>query len=241
MSNYEDLAPFYDELFGLGGEQIDFIMRQAAGATSIADLGCGTGRHLALFARSGAKLAGVDPEESMIRKARELLGPEAQLVCCGMEEADRDLDGDRDLILCLGNSLSHLTTPADLARTMAAVAALLRPGGTFLAQTVHFEKVLRLAKSPFEDRRITTPTGENLTFSRRYLFDRLPELLDFEVRLTRGDEELVCDRIPLRPITLEELELALGSAGLELEKVWGDWTGRERDSEAPATIVRARL
>jgi len=179
---------------------------------------------------------GLEPEADMADLAARRLRGRGKVLALPLESAGGLPEGPFDATLCLGNTLAHLLDEEALARGLSALAASLRPGGLLITQSVHFEKVLREGRSPFEDKFLEG----GLRFRRRYGFDRAPGLLDFTLELSGPDLDFA-DTFPLHPWSLLELEAALGNAGFELVEVRGDWKGTERRDDSPATIIVARL
>jgi len=236
MSIYSELAPWYDRLFPVSEAQADFLVDRlrAAGVRRVLDAGCGTGRHLEILADRGFSVAGLEPEPAMAAEANRRLAGRGTVHVLRLQEA-RELPATPfDALLCLGNTLAHLADEATLAEGLDAVAAALRPGGLFIAQLVHFEKVLREGRDPFADRKLE---GKYI-FGRRYGFDRSPERLAFSLSFT-GPGVDFRETISLRPWTLAELEPAFAEANLEVSDLFGDWSGARRGPDSPATIILA--
>jgi SAM-dependent methyltransferase len=97
------------------------------GATSVLDIGCGTGTFACLLARRGKAVIGVDPAFASLAVARAKLGADRV----------RWLHGDAttvpplqvDLATMTGNVAQVFLTDRDWASTLAAARAALRPGG----------------------------------------------------------------------------------------------------------------
>ncbi|MCJ7726454.1 MAG: class I SAM-dependent methyltransferase [Acidimicrobiia bacterium] len=87
--------------------------------TKVLDVGCGTGTHLALYAKSGCTVAGVDLNPDMIARARSRLGPGVDL-----READAtDLPFDTDAFdLAIGMLMLHEIPPADRKAVLGEMA-----------------------------------------------------------------------------------------------------------------------
>ncbi len=241
---YSLLAPLYDRLFPVGETQAEFLRARlrAEGAASVLDAGCGTGRHLEIFARAGLALAGVEPEAAMAEAARARLaslGAEAEMAVCPLEEAAAHLVGPYDAAVCLGNTLAHLVEPATLAAGIAALAVLVAPGGILITQTVNFDLALRERRGPFTERRITDPERGELVFRRSYGFDDAPARLDFRLELS-GEGLGLRESVPLRPLTESEQTAALAAGGFEVEERLGDWDGRALDADSPAILLVSR-
>jgi SAM-dependent methyltransferase len=158
---------------------------QAAGARRVLDAACGTGRHALALAERGYDVLGADLSAPMIERARAnaaaLLRPGVSAPGLEMGEAAFFVAGfggltqagqalDVDALLCLGSSLPHVLTEADLAATLADWHAALRPGGLLLIQNRNMDAVLsrRDRWMPVQQR---AAEGREWLFVRFYDFD----------------------------------------------------------------------
>ncbi len=94
----------------------------------VADAGCGAGLHVALLASLGVDVVGFDLALQALATA-----PRGR-VAVGDLLAPPLGAGVFDAVLCLGNTVSLLPSRAAQRRALAALAALLRPGGLLLLQ-----------------------------------------------------------------------------------------------------------
>ncbi len=236
MSIYSDLAPWYDRLFPVGTEQAELLVNRlrSAEARSVLDAGCGTGRHLEILADAGFAVAGLEPEADMAAEANRRLAERGRVEVLSLDQAAQVPGAPFDAALCLGNTLAHLLEEADLSAGLKAIASVLGPGGLFIAQLVHFEKVLREGKDPFAPKRLE----DGSLFHRTYDFSRAPARLGFGLRFESGDLRFE-ESFDLRPWTLAELRAHYSSANLDMVEVLGDWRGAPRGEKSPATIILA--
>lgn len=130
---YEALAPAYDALtadyaHGPWLERIVALARDHGlrGRRAV-DLACGTGRSSAPLLDLGFSLTAVDGAPAMVRRARDRLGPGADVHVADLRDLP-DL-GPFDLATCLCDSVNYLTEEEDLATALDGVARLLAPGG----------------------------------------------------------------------------------------------------------------
>lgn len=112
-------------------------MLRSAPGNKVVDMACGTGFHAVLFAGLGASVDAFDLSAEMIAHARKHHAHPSITYRAGDM---RSLEGGPwDCALCLGNSLSLLETPRDLADTFRAVHSSLAPQGVFIIQLVNYQ------------------------------------------------------------------------------------------------------
>ncbi len=237
MSIYSDLTPWYDQLFPVGEVQADFLIQRlrSAGVRKLIDAGCGTGRHLEILADAGFTVAGLEPEEDMAAEANRKLKGRAKVEVLRLQDATQVPGSPFDAVLCLGNTLAHLLDESALVEGLTAMTKVLQPGGLFIAQLVHFEKVLRDARDPFAVKVLK----DGSEFHRSYDFSRVPQRLGFSLRFENPSIQFE-ESFDLRPWTWNELAPFFDEFGLSLEELCGDWTGEARHEESPASIFIAR-
>jgi SAM-dependent methyltransferase len=97
-------------------------------ASSIADIGCGTGRLLAELARPGRRLYGIDASPAMLEVTRHRLG-ESDVTLLRQDLRALALPEQVDLLLCTFATLNYLLTNADLDRAFAGFRRNLKRGG----------------------------------------------------------------------------------------------------------------
>jgi len=132
MSHYDQFAPFYDTVMGDRGDVIaiihDAIKRHNPTATSLLELGCGTGSIMAGFAGT-YQLTGIDQSAKMLQIAQHKL-PAATLhegTIAGFE-----LHEQFDVIICVFDTLNHLTDFSDWRKLFASAKKHLRSNGLFI-------------------------------------------------------------------------------------------------------------
>lgn len=117
----------------------------------VLDTACGTGMHAIALAQRGYSVVGADLSGRMIERARvnaAMSGVAVRFIQAGFGELAQMLEEANLLnppyaaLLCLGNSLPHLLTPAHLALALTDFAACLCSGGLLLIQNRNFDAVL---------------------------------------------------------------------------------------------------
>ena len=136
LARYDEFAEWYEQWIGDAPSLIaaqDGLLPPVAGAR-VLDLACGQGRMSRYLARRGADVLGVDVSAAMLSKARAA-GP------AGITSLRADVTGaptwwdGRPFDGCTCELA--LMDIDDLAGALATVAAVLRPGGWFVASIVH--------------------------------------------------------------------------------------------------------
>jgi hypothetical protein len=146
--------------------------------------------------------------------------------------------GSADAVLCLGSSLPHVLTEADLRATLADWRAALRPGGLLLVQNRNMDAVLakRARWMPVQAR---AEGDREWLFVRFYDFDR--EGITFNVvTLERSAGEpwrQRADATRLFPWRRDQLVSALVEAGYGEIACYGDMAGGAYDEQSSGNLV----
>jgi SAM-dependent methyltransferase len=196
------------------------LRRYAPKATSIIELGCGTGAHAEHLARAGYAVHGVDQSESMLARASARKSGLPADVAARLSFERGDARSVRtgesyDAVISLFHVMSYQATNADLQAAFATAAAHLRPAGLFLFDFWYAPAVLtqrpetrvkRLADGEIEVTRIAEPVvrvNENVVDVNYAVF--------IEVKAT-GKVEQVQETHRMRYLSLPELALLSGDA-----------------------------
>jgi SAM-dependent methyltransferase len=138
-SHYETLlAPIYlwmaggpDKAFAAGAADISELLHLPGTAV---DLGAGFGMHSVPLARAGYKVLAIDTSAYLLERLRQhSVGLPVKAVQADLRDFARHTCGPVDLILCMGDTLTHLDSTADVGLLLRSIAASLRPGGHFIA------------------------------------------------------------------------------------------------------------
>jgi ubiquinone/menaquinone biosynthesis C-methylase UbiE len=148
---YDLWASIYDEednpLIALETSLVQRLLGDVHGLT-VADIGCGTGRHAIAMAEAGATVIGVDFLDGMLAKARAKSGAAAVRfvrhdLTHGLPFASRTLDR---VTCCL--VLEHI---GDLEGIFGEMARICRPDGFVLISDLHPAMQLRGTQAQFTD------------------------------------------------------------------------------------------
>lgn len=234
---YQVLSEYYDEIFPLKEPQKNFLRGYLSreDIKSVLDVGCATGSYVLELSNWGYSAFGVDLSQEMIEIARQKAWQQksmAKFMMANMLDLE-DVPGQFDGILCLGNTLAHLTQEAQLKQ---AIEQFGLKGKHLLVQVVNYDRVL--AKKITELPEIRT---SGLVFRRYY--KHLPDgLINFSMEidlLAQGKKHKATNT--LAPLTRDKITRNFAVAGWKPVSWWGSYASEEWSENSQATIVAAKF
>lgn len=145
MSVFDLYSEYYDLLYrdkdyrGEADYVMSLIRKFHPGGRTLLDIGCGTGKHAALFREGGYGVTGVDLSETMLQQAR--LNHPGIDFHAGDARTVR-LNRTFDVVTSLFHVASYQTSDKDLDAYLATAKAHLAPGGIFIFDFWHGPGVL---------------------------------------------------------------------------------------------------
>lgn len=263
MSLYDDLAAAYEELFPPNPEQAAFIRSLAEGAFGstgsaaagpggaaaaapagsaarraprLIDLGCATGSLLRELAAEGWDCLGLEPSTAMLEEARRLaagLARPPRFESGGMLQVADFGAGAWDFVACLGNTLPHLASEAELERFFVLARQALLPGGRLVLQLLNYAVPGVGPGMVFPELRVGVRSAEaagaesaagGLVFRRAYAAG--PEgsiLFRTELASPASPDRPVRDEQRLLPFVPARIRRGLAEAGLALREERASW------------------
>jgi SAM-dependent methyltransferase len=152
-------------------------------ARCVVDLGAGIGMHAIPLARAGSRVLAIDSSAHLLSKlecASE--GLAIRTVQADILDFPAHLSERPDLILCMGDTLTHLQSLREVDQLFEAVAVALNPGGTFLAT---FRDYRRL---PLGDNRFIPVRSDHDRIHTCFLEERSEHVVVHDVLHERVDE-----------------------------------------------------
>ncbi len=165
---YNLIAENYSSIFPLEGEKLSFIGSYCnTKDMRILDIGCATGDLAIELAKQGFAVSGIDLNRKMIEIAKERIrDKDISVDFKVLNMMDLSADEKYDCVLCLGNTLPHITTWKDLNGFVELLYKVLNKNGYFIFQILNYDKILKDKKIEF-----------NRIESREYIFEReYPEI-----------------------------------------------------------------
>lgn len=247
------VAALYDADNPPGDDHVFFrALADRIDATTIVDLGCGTGLLTVSFTEpivtdpvADARYAerevyGLDPSPAMLDVARSRNGGDRVHWQPGDASAIASLvaDGSADLVTMSGNTAQHIVG-VDWTDTLQAVAGALRPGGLVAFDT----------RNPAA-REWRTWTRENTYGTRRTAAGQLTEWMEVtsvedgvvgftahNVWAATGEHQALANLLQFR--TQDELTEDLAAAGLAPATIAGGWHGEPMNEASRLFVVTA--
>ena len=227
------------------GVEMPFLGSQLkkAGAQRVLDSACGTGMHAIALAQAGFMTTGADFSAGMVEQARKNAAEaqaEVTFEQAGFGELERILGGNRfDALLCLGNSLPHVSSYDHLLATLVDFAACLEPGGLLLVQNRNFDAVME-NKMRWMEPQTARESGEEWIFQRFYDFE--PDgMINFHIlslhRAGGGEWQQTIRSTVLFPLLKEQLTIALERCGFNEIRYYGDMTGTPFEVDKSGNLV----
>jgi glycine/sarcosine N-methyltransferase len=250
---YDRLAPLFDVMTDWEGRlavEAPFLLRQleSVDAHTLLDAACGSGGHALALAARGYHVTGADISPAMIELAR------AKRVKRAKHAGDQDLRflvaglGDLasrfspfDATLCLGNSLPHLLSAAELRRAVEDLAATLRPGGILILHNLNYDRRWQVRPRWFAVNSGVYRGGQVLIWRFADYYDAPQPRIAFHIALFEQGEDgtwsVQVNTTPQRPVFWAELDALLPAAGLTGIRYFGDLTGSPFDPQSSPDLV----
>ncbi len=233
MINYAKFAAFYDEIMGDRTPDIDqvrdFIERYLPTASSLLELGCGSGALLAGLSRD-LTVTGVDQSPEMLAIAERSV-PEATLVS---SDITKFALGTRfDVVICMFDTLNHLPEFESWLEFFDRVHEHLVEGGLFIFDVNTIGRLRGLGRQlpyvqDFGEHTLImniTPDQGNVSLWEVKIFERLGEDDLFRLHHERIFElgvplDTIREALALNFDVLEETDLEDGPVSDESERIY---------------------
>jgi len=125
----------------------DFFIRhlKERGARRVLDVATGTGFHSVRLLQAGFEVVSADGSPQMLYKAFENArkrGFVMRTVQADWRYLNRDIHGEFDAIICLGNSFTHMFKERDRRKALAEFYAMLRHDGVLIMDQRNYDSIL---------------------------------------------------------------------------------------------------
>lgn len=144
VEKWDDLIDWKKRAASEGNFFIDQL--KARGAKKVLDVATGTGFHSVRLLEEGFEVVSADGSADMLAKAFEngLTHGEhiLRVVLADWRCLNRDVHGEYDAIICLGNSFTHLFAERDRRKALAEFYAMLKHDGVLILDQRNYDAIL---------------------------------------------------------------------------------------------------
>ena len=211
---YSSIATYYDDIFPVSNEQLEFIRSEFNTLDELffLDAGCSTGQLAYQLSRLGAMGVGIDLNQKMIEQAAALRASVGvSFRHMNMLRLEATLPPAYfDAVICFGNTLVHLDSVTQIRNFLQQCVRVLKRGGKLFLQLLNYQHILanEIGQLPLIE-------NEFVRFERSYhLPDSNHPKIQFDTVLAvkHDDVELRNSTmlLPLRKNELERLLLLVG-------------------------------
>lgn len=213
------------------------------GINRVLDASCGAGAQAIPLAKLGFDVVAADPSAGMLRKAVEIaqshgVRDKIRFVQIDFLNVLTKVEGTFDAIISKGNAIPHLLLDEEIAATLQNFHQLLRPGGTLVIGMRDFGAFME-NRPRFIPGFIHTleDDSEFITFDTWEWEDGPPVIATQNLFIVKGkgeDYEAVKRHVTYRPLSTDEMKVALLEAGFEEIVDQPDRTERVLVAKKPA-------
>lgn len=223
MANFNAYGKYYDLLYRDKDYKaeaeyiVKLINRYKPDASSILELGSGSGAHAEFICQQGYTVTGIERSEKMVDEARRknIIG----FTPIVADITDFTLEESVDATISLFHVVSYLTENVNLIRAFKLTALHLKPGGLFIFDIWYTPAVLtlrpetrikRMADSAVEITRIAESTMN---------VNQNSVEVQYEVQVRNsasGHTDIIRETHPMRHFTIPELELLALHTGFDV-------------------------
>jgi len=243
MGFYEELSRYYDIIFPLTEDKLNFLVKDTDLNSRILDVACGTGILSIALAERGYMIDGIDLDSNMIeiaeKKARDR---EIQMEFKTGNMLDiNEIFHDRmfGLIFCIGNSLVHLDNEKEVESFLHKSYDMLKVGGRVIIQIVNYDRILKYGIGYLPT---ISKANAGVEFIRKYVHIKGENKIYFNTELIvekQGEKNIYTNSVPLIPMESNQIVDLFNKAGFIDIKVYGGFNEEEYNEQSYATVVSA--
>ncbi len=235
--DYLALYPHRDDAEARSDVAAIFRLIDPPASEPLLDLCCGAGRHLVALLEAGfTDLTGIDLSEHLLDVAQHRLGgsnsDRVRLIRADMRQIP--FRSQFATILSLFTSFGYFNEPTEDEAVLHSVYDALRPGGTFLLDTLNRVRVIEDLE-PLSERTIDST---HIRIERRISDNR--RRVEKTIRIEGEGETPKVYHESVRMYAAEELHALLERARLIDVRLHGALDGRPHDATSPRLIAVAR-
>ncbi len=196
------------------------------GVTSVLDVATGTGFHSVRLLEEGFEtVVSADGSAEMLAKAfdngMKFGGHVLRVVQADWRWLNRDVHGEYDAIICLGNSFTHLFSERDRRRALAEFYAMLSHDGVLILDQRNYDAIL---DNGFTSKHRYYYCGDDVVAEPEYVDDGLAR---FRYRFPDGSQY----HLNMFPLRKDYTRRLMHEVGFQRVDTYGDFQSTYADDE----------
>lgn len=143
------------------------------GAKQVLDVATGTGFHSVRLLSAGFEVVSADGSAEMLAKAFDNARKSGQIlriVKADWRFLNRDVHGEYDAIICLGNSFTHIHSERDRRKALAEFYAMLKHDGILILDQRNYDAIL---DHGYSSKHVYYYCGDDVSVEPEYIDDGL--------------------------------------------------------------------
>lgn len=202
---------------------IDLLRKR--GVKSVLDVATGTGFHSVQLLEAGFETVSADGSAEMLAQAFEngvKYGDHIlRVVQADWRWLNRDVHGEYDAIVCLGNSFTHLFSERDRRKALAEFYAMLKHDGVLILDQRNYDAILDRG---FSSKHIYYYCGEDVSVEPEYMDEGLCRM-----RYNFPDDSVY--HLNMFPLRKDYTRRLMSDVGFQRVETYGDFQHTYRDEQ----------
>lgn len=222
VDKWDDLIDWESRAKSEGAFFIEQLKQR--GCKSVLDVATGTGFHSIRLLEAGFEVVSADGSAEMLHKAFEngrKRDHVMRTVQADWRWLNRDVHGEYDAIVCLGNSFTHLFEEKDRRKALAEFYAMLKHDGVLILDQRNYDSIM---DHGFDSKHTYYYCGDNVSAEPEYVDDGLAR---FVYTFSDGARYHL-NMFPLRKNYTRKLMQEVGFQRIE---TYGDFKETYREAE----------
>lgn len=225
MRFYEEFSGKYDRLVSLENrmnKESEFFRKVFSehDVDTVLDCACGTGQHVIIFEKIGFNAKGSDISSSMIKQAKKNArkrNVKTEFTVTDFRNLAENFDESFDAIVCLGNSLPHLSGDDEVKKALGEIYEILNDAGVLILEQRNFDLLLKEKKRFFP----VSFRDDEVFF---YVLDYFSEKIVFNVvNIQTDSENFEVHTAEYYPLKEEKIKELLKEVGFKNLREYGDY------------------
>ncbi len=223
------LVEKWDELIGWdqrAASEGDFFIEQlkSRNVKYVLDVATGTGFHSVRLLEAGFEVTSADGSAEMLAKAFDngrFRGHVLRTVQADWRWLNRDVHGEYDAVICLGNSFTHLFSEHDRRKALAEYYASLKHDGVLIIDHRNYDSIL---DQGFSSKHTYYYCGDQVTAEPEFIDDGL-------ARFVYKFPDQSAYHLNMYPLRKNYMHRLLREVGFQAIHTYGDFQETYREQE----------